>query len=257
MQKGRGNRKNIGGTWSTRSESAYKHSTRTNNINATNNQTSLNNKFNALFDGSAIYNKIIQQSLELEGKDNLYYLVYNLIFITYKKEKGKAALISKRIEKSTTEGSNIELNDPSSPDGRYLVRFISASESSQGSHVICVVKTGNKCVVYDSNDSCGGQYAWVGTEIFVSQLKSTYEVISGYGSRKNKPMQYNICTLFALYVWLIGEVPENDKTENAKIYQKEYTMRLLTEFMIKLEQLKLSTLKEHIENYIKDTTTFD
>lgn len=131
------------------------------------------------------------------------------------------------------------------------------------------MKTGNSCVVYDSNDSIDGQYGYWGTGLFVSKILENYDkVISGYGQRKNKSMVYDICTLFALYVWLIGEVPENEfKNEKPKhktqqdAYKKQqqhqqhaYTMRLLNELMNKLEDLQLPELNNYINEILKLTT---
>jgi hypothetical protein len=261
MQKGRGNRKNIGGTWSAGEDRLYRNTLR-NSFRETNNQTTLNGKFNALFHSLAVYHKIIRQSLELEGKDNLYYISYD-VKSTGQGEKKIGKKI--KLQDESMLYTNIDLSDPSSPDGKYLIRLLpSVSPSAEDGHAICVIKTGNSCVVYDSNDYRGEKFAWWGTLLFVSKILENYDkVISGYGKRKNKSMVYDICTLFALYVWLIGEVPENE-SKNKK-QQQAYTMRILDGFMNKLGELQLpeciisktvvKTLNNYINDILKLTTT--
>ncbi|MDB4352166.1 hypothetical protein OAA60_01925 [Porticoccaceae bacterium] len=246
MQKGHGNRKNIGGTRSAREDRLYCNTLR-NSFRQSDNESTLNGKFNTLFHSAAVYHKIIRQSLELEGKYNLYYISYVI------KSTSSNGTIQLQDESKLT--TNIDLSDPSSPDGKYLIRLLPLdSPTAKDGHAICVIKNGNSCVVYDSNDSIDGQYGYWGTGLFVSKILENYDkVISGYGQRKNKSMVYDICTLFALYVWLIGEVPENE-SKNKK-QQHAYTMRILNGLMNKLEELQLPELNNYINGILKLTTT--
>lgn len=243
VKKERENKKNIGGT---RSDRSYCHTLR-NSIMQAGNHATLNDKFNALFHSAEIYHKIISQSLKIKGINNLYYISYDI------KSTGSNGKIDMNTESMMT--TNIDLSDPRSPDGKYLIRLLPLdSPSAKDGHAICVIKTGNSCTVYDSNDSCDEQYVYWGTGLFVSNILKNYKkVISGYRRHKNRPMVYGICTLFALYVWLIGEVPKNE-SKNKK-QQHAYTMRVLDGLMDKLGELQLPELNNYINDLLNSTTT--
>jgi hypothetical protein len=191
-----------------------------------NNLCSSNEMFNTLFQSSSIYEKIIQSA----PQEHMYYSEYNVS--------------PKRIEHR--QGAHILRQ--SAPNGRYLVRL--TSEKVEG-HAICVIKTDNECTVYDSNDSCSGQYGFWATNLFVSNLECD-NIVSGYGSRTNSPMVFNICTMFAIYMWIIGEVPHN-KYKHNKINNKkniQYTINLLEELEQKFIELNLPELSDNMRKIL-------
>lgn len=204
----------------------------------------INEMFNTMFHSSLVYMTIIDHANKM-GVNSLYYCAYNI------HEHGT----TQSITYDSNIGSGVDLFDELAPNGRYLVRF--ASKTNEG-HAICVVKSKRQCIVYDSNDSCDYCYNFWATDLFVSNIACT-AVVSGYGDRTHSPMVYNICTLFALYVWLIGEAPINNYEDIPKNKKKHvaYTMNILVEVQSKLRTLELPELSDYIDEILKMTKKFN
>lgn len=194
--------------------------------------------FNSLFKPAAIFSSIIKKIKFSDDLKPLFYCEVNIKKTTLEPHDSYTQVWDKLL-------SADEKND-----GHYFVRMV-----IHGGHSICIYKEGKNYIVYDSNDYTESQYLWHGTKILVNNIKN-YDnenvIESGYQSHSIQPMEENICTMFALYAWIIGPVPERPARSkmNSKI-AKQYLLSLLTDLKNKffaykddIQMLQLYNLME-------------
>ena len=112
----------------------------------------------------------------------------------------------KPYEKLSIGHDNFILNDKP-PSGWHYINMQGATSA----HAICIHvqykdDSPTPCyVIYDSNDSVKEQYRWECSSILANMLEKKGNVTSGYKNHASRPMQENMCTLFALYTWICKE----------------------------------------------------
>jgi hypothetical protein len=204
--------------------------------------------FNELFKPAEIFKSIIKKIQFSNDHKPLFYCEINIKKTTLEPHDSYTQELDKLL--SRDEDTN----------GHYFVRMVGKNEG----HSICIYKEGLTYVVYDSNDYTKDQYAWSGTKILVNFIKTNDQNIveSGYQRHKHQPMRENICTMFALYAWLIGPVPERQANANinSKV-AKQYLLALLNDLKDKffaykddIQMLRLYTLI--VENIIANSQQY-
>jgi len=205
--------------------------------------------FNELFKPAEIFKTIIKKISVSNDHSPLFYCEINIKKTTLEPHD------------SYTKVWNQFLSREEDTNGHYFVRMVGKNEG----HSICIYKEGSKYIVFDSNDYTKDQYAWYGTQILVNFIENNDEqhvVESGYQHHKHRPMRENICTMFALYAWLIGPVPERQAKAymNSKV-AKEYLLSLLNDLKDKffaykedVQMLRLYTLI--VENIIANSQKY-
>lgn len=192
-------------------------------------QTYTDMKFNALFHSPSIYSAII---------DNYNLQPHKLFYCQINKKNMETNL-----------GVSTEDIFNTTQDGRFIIRI--TSEKSMG-HAICIYKEDNKYTVFDSNDYKKETFKWEGTKALIHKLKLNANniIISGYKEHNISPMKENICTLFALYAWLINPVSQRPTLKMNTVSSNKYLKNIMTKLtdnlqnMSELHQTMLKLLQE-------------